>query len=376
MEFIVNKSELSKALSTVTSITSSREINAIVSNILIETYENKIYITATDLERSVRDVVPATVLKEGSILLPGKKLAELVKGYRYETMKFITQDFYKVVVKNGNEEMEKKYHTNIEIMGMSAEEFPVPFQLNGLNFIKINPTVFLEMIKKVVYASSVDDARIVFNGIFVEFKNNLLHLVATDGRRLSLIKRIEGDFLDRKKIIIPARSTKEIVKLISSSTDVYIAYHETQNQIYLKIGEIYFSTKLIEGTFPDYNQVIPKEQKYKVQIRRDDFINAIRQAMVFAPEPNKQVQLHFKPNILIIVSSTPDLGKIEDGIECNFQDESMVIGFNSNYLLDVLESLDCENIIMTFQSPEAPALFFDPNDENFLAIVMPMKIQD
>lgn len=376
MEFIVSKLELSKALNTVTSITSSREINAIVSNILIESHENKIYITATDLERSVRDVVPATVIKEGSILLPGKKLAELVKGFRYETMKFIVQDVYKVIVKNGNEEQEKKYHTNIEIMGMSPEEFPIPFQHNDLNFVKISPSVFTEMIRKVIYASSVDDARVVFNGILLEFKNNFLHFVATDGRRLSLIKRIEGDFLNGKKIIIPSKSTKEIIKLISVSSDVYIAYHESQNQVYLKIGDIYFSTKLIEGTYPDYNQVIPKDQKYKVQINRNDFINAIRQAMVFAPEPNKQVQLHFKPNILMIVSSTPELGKIEDGLECNFQDESMVIGFNSNYLLDVLESLDSENIIMTFQSPDAPALFFDPQDENFLAIVMPMKIQD
>ncbi len=376
MEFIVNKSELSKALNTVTSITSSREINAIVSNILIETFENKIYISATDLERSVRDIVPATVIKEGSILLPGKKLAELVKGFRYETMKFSVQDHYKVVVKNGNEEQEKKYHTNIEIVGMSSEEFPVPFQLNDLSFVKISAAIFTEMIKKVIYASSVDDARVVFNGILIEHKNNLLHFVATDGRRLSLIKRIEGDFLQGKKIIIPSKSTKEIIKLISTANDVSIAYHESQNQIYLKIGEIYFSTKLIEGTFPDYNQVIPKEQKYKVHINREDFITAIRQAMVFAPEPNKQVQLHFKPNLLMVVSSTPELGKIEDGLECNFEDGSMIIGFNSHYLLDVLEALTSENVIMTFQSPEAPVLFFDPQDENFLAIVMPMKIQD
>jgi len=374
MEFIISKNELSKALSTVTSITSSKEINDVVSNVLIETEDGAISITATDLERSLRDKVPANVIKQGSILLPGKKLADLVKGFRYDTMKFLVEDSDKVIIQNGNEEQEKKFKTNIEIMGKNAEEFPMPFQLNGLDFFSVNPVIFLEMFKKVFYAAAVDDARVVFNGIFVEHKNDLLHFVATDGRRLSLIKRIENNFLKSSSIIIPSRSVKEIQKLLSNASEMQIAHDEENHQIYIKTGDIYFTTKLIEGTFPDYNLVIPKDQPHKVEIYREDLIDAIKQAMVFAPDPNKQVQLHFKDGLLMLVSATPDLGKVEDGLECNYSGEPIAIGFNSNYLLDVLESLTCDKVLMTFLSPDAPAMFFDPTDKEFLSIVMPMKI--
>jgi DNA polymerase-3 subunit beta len=291
-------------------------------------------------------------------------------------MKFILTENEKVIIQNGNEEQERKYKTNIEIMGKNSNEFPMPFEVNGLEFFSLNPTILIEMFEKVMYASAVDDARVVFNGILVECKEDLLHFVATDGRRLSLIKRIEKDFLKGESIIIPSRSVKEIIKLLSNASNLEIAYNRENNQIYLKVGDIYFTTKLIEGTFPDYNLVIPKNQPYKVELNRIDFINAIKQAMVFAPDPNKQVQLHFKKNLLMVVSATPDLGKVEDGIECDFSYDPIVIGFNSNYLIDLLESLVCETILMTFQSPDAPVTFFDPTDKDFLSIIMPMKISD
>jgi len=376
MEFIINKTELSKALSNVTAITSTKEISEIVSNVLIETEDGFISLTATDRERSLRDKVPATIIKKGSVLLPAKKLADLVKGFRYDIMKFILTENEKVIIQNGNEEQERKYKTNIEIMGKNSNEFPMPFEVNGLEFFSLNPTILIEMFEKVMYASAVDDARVVFNGILVECKEDLLHFVATDGRRLSLIKRIEKDFLKGESIIIPSRSVKEIIKLLSNASNLEIAYNRENNQIYLKVGDIYFTTKLIEGTFPDYNLVIPKNQPYKVELNRIDFINAIKQAMVFAPDPNKQVQLHFKKNLLMVVSATPDLGKVEDGIECDFSYDPIVIGFNSNYLIDLLESLICETILMTFQSPDAPVTFFDPTDKDFLSIIMPMKISD
>lgn len=376
MEFIINKTELSKALSNVTAITSTKEISEIVSNVLIETEDGFISLTATDRERSLRDKVPATIIKKGSVLLPAKKLADLVKGFRYDIMKFILTENEKVIIQNGNEEQERKYKTNIEIMGKNSNEFPMPFEVNGLEFFSLNPTILIEMFEKVMYASAVDDARVVFNGILVECKEDLLHFVATDGRRLSLIKRIEKDFLKGESIIIPSRSVKEIIKLLSNASNLEIAYNRENNQIYLKVGDIYFTTKLIEGTFPDYNLVIPKNQPYKVELNRIDFINAIKQAMVFAPDPNKQVQLHFKKNLLMVVSATPDLGKVEDGIECDFSYDPIVIGFNSNYLIDLLESLVCETILMTFQSPDAPVTFFDPTDKDFLSIIMPMKISD
>lgn len=377
MEFIVNKQELAKVLSIVTSITSTREIGNYTGNILIEANEEGfLSLTAVDQEKALSDKFPSVIIKKGSVLLPAKKIFELVKEFRYDTMKFIVNEDYKVFIQNGNEELEKKYKTNIEIMGKSPEEFPIPFNINDLDFVSLDPKIIIEMIEKVSYAAAVDDARVIFNGIFIEFKDDLLHFVATDGRRLSLIKRKEKNFLKSDNIILPSRSIKEIMKLISNAETMEIAHNAKENQIYLRINEIYFLTQLIEGTFPDYNAVIPKNNPYKVELNREDFINAIRQAMVFAPEPNKQIRLNFKKNLLMIESSTPELGKVEDGIECVYEDEPMVIGFNSKYLLDVLESLQSKNILFTFKTPDSPAIIYDPEDSDFLAIIMPMKLQD
>lgn len=377
MEFIVNKQELAKVLSIVTAIASTREIGTYTGNILIEANEDgTLSFTAVDQEKALRDKIPSIIIKKGSVLLPAKKIFELVKEFRYDTMKFIVDEDHKVFIQNGNEELEKKYKTNIEIMGKSPEEFPIPFNINNLDFVSLEPKIIIEMIEKVSYAAAVDDARVIFNGIFIEYKDDLLHFVATDGRRLSLVKRKERSFLKRDNIILPSRSIKEILKLISNAETMEIAHNPKENQIYLRINHIYFLTQLIDGTFPDYNAVIPKNNPYMVELNREDFINAIRQAMVFAPEPNKQIRLNFKKNLLMIESSTPELGKVEDGIECVYQDEPMTIGFNSKYLLDVLESLQSKNILFSFKTPDSPAIIYDPDDSDFLAIIMPMKLQD
>ncbi|MFN3603675.1 MAG: DNA polymerase III subunit beta [Leptonema sp. (in: bacteria)] len=376
MEFIANTGELAKVLSVVTSIASSREIGIYTGNILLEAEEGLLSLTTVDQEKALRNKLPSTILKKGSVLLPARKLSELVKEFRYDTIKFIVDENYKVMIQNGNEELEKKFKTNIEIMGKSPEEFPIPFDVNGLDFVSLNPKIITEMIEKVFYASAIDDARIVFNGIFIEYKEDLLHFVATDGRRLSIIKRRENNFLKSNSIILPSRSIKEILKLISNAENVEIAHNHKENQIFIRINHIYFSTQLIEGSFPDYNVVIPKDHPYKVELDRVDFINAIRQAMVFAPEPNKQVRLNFKNKLLMIESSTPELGKVEDGIECDYNHTNLVIAFNSNYLLDVLESLQCKTVLFSFKSSDAPVVIYDPEDNYFQSIVMPMKLQD
>ncbi len=376
MEFIINKNELSKALSILTSITSTKDIGIYSGNILIEAEEGFLSFTAIDQEKALRNKVPTMILKKGSVLVPAKKLSELVKEFRYDTMKFIIDKDNKVLIQNANEDLEKKYKTSIEIMGKSSKEFPAPFNLKNLDFISLNPNIILEMIHKVNYASALDDARVVFNGIYIEYKDELLHFVATDGRRLSLIKRKERNFLKSNSIILPSRSIKEILKLISNAENIEIAHEPKENQIYLRVNYIYFSTQLIEGTFPDYNVVIPKNHPYQVELDREDLIKVIRQAMVLAPEPNKQIRFNFKENLLMIESSTPELGKVEDGIECNYNGANLVIGFNSSYLLDVLESLECKSIEFHFKNSDSPVMIYDPLDPDFLSIIMPMKIHD
>lgn len=375
MNFLVNKNEFARCINTVSSVITTKEISALIGNVLLEAKDGSVSLTATDTEKTIRNRIPANVVEEGSILLQGKKLAELVKEFRYNTMRFSLDD-HKVIIQNGDADASRPYSTKVEMIGAPADEFPVSFDIKDLKFTTLNSKTLLEMINKVSYASAVDDARIVFNGILVEYRDDLLHLVATDGRRLALVKRPESDFLEGNKIIIPSRSIREIKRLLSESESVEVAYSSINNELYIKAGDIYFSTKLIEGNFPDYNMVIPKEHQYRVELHCKEFMESIRQAMVFAQQPNKQVQLHFRENLLLVVSKTPELGKIEDGIACSYTGEAMVIGFNSDYLLDMLGAISSDKVIMAFKNPDAPAVFYDTNDSDFLCIVMPMRIQE
>ncbi|MCB1167269.1 MAG: hypothetical protein KDK33_14000, partial [Leptospiraceae bacterium] len=166
----------------------------------------------------------------------------------------------------------------------------------------------------------------------------------------------------------------ELTRLIGSVSEGFVGYDKDESRLYFKLGEVELITRLIDGNFPDYRQVIPRKLDHEVKLNREALRLSLRQAAVLAAEPSRQVRLEFTPGVLVVSSSTPDLGNVSDPLSCEYQGEEVTIAFNSNYLLDVLGVLASEEIIMGFSTASAPTVIKDPDDGEFVAVVMPMKL--
>lgn len=371
MKFKVDKQKFQKAIHIVEGIISARDIRSIVSNVLIETDEGRIIVTATDLEIGIKTSVEGEILSSGSITIPAKKLSQSVKEFRGTTLSLESTEEDRVVLQDAD----GKSKARIVLMGTSGEEFPPIGSLPDDQFKSFPTAIAMEMIRKTSYAIAEEDARYVFNGLFLTNTKNQMSFVGTDGRRLAKIDRDFPDSLPFEQgVILPNKAVKELMRLLDSSESGQIALDQKESRVHFRIGSVDLICKLIEGQFPDYTQVIPKQLEYKLEINRDELENSLRQVAVMAAEPTRQVKISFSKEDTIIAASTPDLGEAQDSLSVDYSGEDITIAFNSNYLLDVIRALNVEKITLGISSPNAPAVIMDPDDNHFVAVIMPMKL--
>ncbi|MDH5657367.1 MAG: DNA polymerase III subunit beta, partial [Spirochaetia bacterium] len=203
---------------------------------------------------------------------------------------------------------------------------------------------------------------------------NKVTFVGTDGRRLSKITREFPDILPFEKgIILPGKAVKEIQKLLDSGEIGKIAFEPRDRRVYFRIGDVDLICKLIDGQYPDYEQVIPKKVEQTLKLNRNQFEQSIRQVAVMAAEPSRQVKFIFNDG-LILNATTPDLGDSQAYVQCEYSNEEITIAFNSGYLTDIIKSLNSDQIVLGFSSSSSPAVIKDPDDGDFISVIMPMKI--
>jgi DNA polymerase-3 subunit beta len=370
MKFIVNKQNFLKALNSIEGIASSREIRTPLGSVLIESKDRGIDMTATDLEMTLRTSTEANILEAGKIMLPARKLSQAVREFRYETMEFQVVDL-KVLIHDA----ENRGRTEIEIMGSPADEFQFRLNHDNLQYVSLPPAMAMEMIDKTLYAVAEDDSRFAFNGLFVEDRDGSLNVVGTDGRRLSFVTRKPEEVVNTYDgIIVPVKAVRELRKLLSGSDVFSMAVDRSENSVHFRLKDVSFISKLIESNYPDYMQVIPKKADSIVRVNREEFRLAIKQASVLAAEPSRQIRLTFTNGEVRLLASTPDVGRAEDTVSCDYTGEPFVISFNSNYLLDVLNALNSQTIEIHLTSSSAPIVIMEENDPDFKAVIMPMRL--
>lgn len=373
MKFHVKTNEFQKAISIVESIVPSRDVKSSLSNILIEAEENKIFLSATDLDISIKTSLSADVLSAGYGSIPAKQLGNIVKTINFpetsiefkhdeeENLRTIITDAQEKVdfrmVINGYEEEEQRKIPKIE--NSQKQEFP--------------SSIISQMIKKTFHAVAVEDTRYVFNGLFFVGTKEDLTIVATDGRRLAKIQRkLENSFPFENGIIIPHKAVREILKILENSETVNLRY--IQDQLYVSDGKSELLCKLIEGNYPDYEAVIPKSSKYSARINKEEFNVALRQALIVAEEPSHQVRLNFQKGKLNINSSDPGTTEASITLKIDYTGDDLTTAFKGDYLLDLTKVIESQEIEIRFNNPNAPTLFFDLADSQFVSVIMPMKI--
>lgn len=366
MKIIVTKDEIQEKLSNIQNIVEKRNTMPMLSHFLLEAGKKGSFIIATDLETALKEPLQIKVEKEGKICIPARKMFEIVREIEGELIcESVDEQWLKI----------KAGASNFRLACLSSKEFPAWPGMEDMEEITINAKILLEVIEKTAYAAGESDTRYTLNGLLFHINaDSVLTVVGTDGHRLALIqKKIEGNTSEEKKIIIPRKSAFELKKLLEKSEE-NIKVTLSKNHILFSIGEIQFLTRLIEGTYPNYEQVIPTTNEKRIIVHRASFAKAVRRVAVMSKEKTNALKMDIAEDLISVSSSNPDIGDAKDEITVEYKGENLSLGFNAKYLIDILEVTDTEKVVMEMQAPLSPVLIREENNEDYKNVIMPMRI--
>jgi DNA polymerase-3 subunit beta len=368
MKFVIEKGVFQQSLGKIQGIAERRSTIPILANILITGDKEKINIVATDLEIGVMEIMDAKSVDKGNICVPARKLYDIVKELPDENIEIERADNFWVTIKAGK--------TVFNLPGVDPKEFPAFPAIDGGSFFTISSTTLLEMIEKTVFAASSEESRFNLNGIYMEKvnkdKREYFRMVATDGHRLSLIDKEQNISFD-KGIIISRRGVTELKKVLGDEeTEVVISLKG--NNCIFKTEKTIVVVRLLEGEYPDYQQVIPKANDKRIMIQRKEFIGALRRAQVIASEKGEGVRFSIHRGTMEIKTGGPDVGNVHEEIKIEYQGASLEVSFNARYLLDVLTSIEADKIVMELKEELTSGIIRPQDGEDYLYVIMPMRL--
>jgi len=368
MNLTISKEQIINGLQAVQNIVSTRTTLPILSNVLLRAEKDRLELTATDLDVTVSCSVEAAVKKAGSTTVPVKKLFGIVRELNSGDMDIEVDEKNFCSLRSG-----ASYY---KINGLSAEEFPPLPNLKEERKVVLPQEKVRSMMKKTAFAISTDESRYVLNGIFISLKEHKLTMVATDGRRLALVDE-EVDISEKSQgeFIVPAKAVNELNRLLQETGEVEVKYNENQAAFTLKDEKgfsILVATKLIEGNYPNYRQVIPAETKERVALAREEFLHALRRAEIMTSDKANSVKLAFTKNNLAITANSPEVGEAKESLAINYKGKEMSIAFNPKYIIDALNALPNDEVFIELIDELSPGVL--KINGPFLYVVMPMRL--
>lgn len=366
MKIQSDKSNLAYGVQMVQRAVSTKNTMPILEGILLEAQNNQITFKATNLELGIICSVSAQVLEPGSIVLPAKYFGELVKRL---------PDISIIIETNANHSATITYgESTITISGYDSEEFPVLPEITNKQTINLPADLFKNMVKQVSIAISKDEARPIFNGILTEISNNGLKLVATDTHRLAYRSNTFKTKLQLKEII-PGKTLVEVSKLLDPNNPVSICFD--QNQVLFQTTNVSIISRIIEGQFPDYTQVIPSSYSTNIRLETRAFLNSLERASLLvrdsAQDKANVIKISTSGNYLIINSNAPDVGKIHEKIPAHIEGEEIKISFNSRYLIDALKVIEDEEVYLQLTGSLSPGVIKPVSQDNYLYLILPIR---
>jgi DNA polymerase-3 subunit beta len=359
----VTKEAILDGLQRVQNVVSTRTTLPILSNVLIQASNGGLSLTTTDLDVGVRCRVEAEVSKEGSTTLPARKLFSILKEVAAAEIEIEVDDRNAASIRCGS--------SFYKIMGLPEEEFPRFPESGAGKALKIEQPVLRDMLKNTAYAVSNDETRYVLNGVFMGFKGDKITVVATDGRRLALMEHdIEIPKGAEAELILPTKAVNELERLLADKGDVKLWIGE--NQIVFELDGTTLASKLIEGTYPNFRQVIPTETKERIALERELLLAALHRASILASEKSQSVKLNFAKNTLTITATTPEVGEAKETLSINYKGKELTIAFNPQYMMDPLRNLDADEVFIELTDELSPGVI--KVNAPFLYVLMPMRL--
>ncbi len=371
----VLQEDLSKVLATAIHFVNTRQTLPVLSNFLLTAEKTKLKIQATNLEMSLSVSIGAKVEIEGTVTVPAKAFLEIISNLNQGQL---TLNLVKEQLKIESPGFKADIPTT------PANDFPkVPENVDQKLAFPISSDVLLPTLSKILFATGSDETRPVLTGVLFIFDNELLSLVSSDGFRLSqknisLLKKISEDKIH---LIIPKSALLELIKLTGSTESVLFEPRISDKQLIIKVGEICLSSRLIEGNFPDFEKIIPKNTSTKILVDKNDLKRGVKLAAVFAREAGNVIKLKVKKSSLEIESENGKIGKENYEAEAKVEitaagTNDLEISFNYKFIEDFLNSVTGTDIEIKLIDGASPAIFVDPKDEGFLHLIMPVKVQN
>ena len=369
MKFAIVKTDLIKPLSHINSVVERKNAIAILSNLVIEAVGKEINFIATDMEIDIKEKISANIISDGKITVPAHTLHDIVKKLPdgSEILMYVSDN-------NLTLECGKSKFT---LPTLPFDDFPVMSDISDGKEFSISSEDMKNLIDNTKFAISLEETRYYLNGIYVhqdEENKNFLKGVATDGHRLAQVKlKLPEGANGIPSIIIPRKTVNELRKLLEE-TDGDILVKVSKNKIKFIVNNCILTSKLIDGTFPDYQRVIPQENKNKLEVLTKDFKDAVDRVSTISIEKTRAVKLEINNNSLILKVNNSEIGNAIEELTIEFGGEKLEIGFNSKYLLDITNQIQGDKIHFSLSDSSSPALITDEQQEGTIFVLMPMRV--
>ena len=368
MNFSIAKEQLIQGLQSVQNVVSTRTTLPILSNVLLRAEDNRLHLTATDLDVTIACAVEATVKAPGSTTVPVKRFFSVVRELSSPEIDIEVDDKNATSIRAGA--------SFYKIHGLPADEYPPLPEFKENKRISIPQSKLKGMLKKTSFAISTDESRYVLNGIFISLKDHKMTMVATDGRRLALVdEEMDVPETSQGEFIVPTKAVNELSRLLQDKGEVDINFSANQAAFALrdeKGSSVWILSKLVEGNYPNYRQVIPTETKERLTLVREEFLQALKRAELMTSDKSNSVKLHFTKNNLSITANSPEVGEARESIAVNYKGDEFAIAFNPTYVIEPLNALDTDEVFLELIDELSPGVI--KINGPFLYVVMPMRL--
>jgi DNA polymerase III subunit beta len=373
MKFKINRDHFANGLAQVLNVVGSKATMPILSNVLIEAEKDQISLTTTNLDLGIRCKIKADVKETGAVTLPVKRLAGIVRELPNVDVTFDGSPNHQVKLTSGG--------STFRIMGIGKEDFPPLPEFGEEKAYSLEQAELVTMLKSVAYAQSTDETRYILNGVYFNFKDGKLSLVATDGRRLALIaKEMDVPAAAAGAIILPAKTVGELTRLLDKGEKVKINFNDRRAAFQIAtdkdtsglIDHVYLYSKVVEGNYPNYHQVIPKETHQRIKLERELFLQCVHRAALVCSEKANSVKIKLSSNLLELTAQSPDFGEAHESMAIGYSGPELQVAFNPTFLMDPLKALAKDEVFFEVKDEVSPGVF--KTLESFVCVIMPVRL--
>ncbi|MDP8566246.1 DNA polymerase III subunit beta [Methylophilus aquaticus] len=367
MQIKINREVLLKPLNNVTGIVERRHTLPILSNLLVNIKQQEMHLTATDLEMQISLKVPTDIEGELSTTISAKKLLDICRSLPDGTsIEMVSQD-NRITLKAGK--------SRFNLQTLPAADYPLMSKASGQNIsFTISQAELKRLLKQVEFAMAQQDIRYYLNGLLMEVNGDQLHVVGTDGHRLSYTNTTLDQTFEKNEVILPRKTVLELTKLLDEQSESPVVIDLLNGQVSFEFGDIQLISKVIDGKFPDYNRVIPSGHQNTFEVNRQAILSALQRASILSNEKYRSIRMVITNGQLKLISTNTEQEEAEEELEILYDKTPLDIGFNVTYLIDVLNNLGDEQITFAFADANSSCLITAGSDANYKYVVMPMRI--